>query len=357
MPPGPPGPPRGPWGPPPRRKKGMGAAGILGIVLGSVAALFVLMVVVGAVFKSASHQVYQPVALPTESSYDPYHPPTEYTPPPAETTQPTQPTDDSTPTQSPTQDPVNPPQQVTVNRTLKGNTLYRAGGLPKSTCPAGNGSIFSHSQLKALILKTGQCMSRVWGPALERQGIQFRAPNYAITPKGGRGACGDFPSPGSMVPFYCPRNNTIYASTSAMARGNGNARGYGEFIQWNGGIISMMAHEYGHHVQEMSGIMGSWWDKTLASSSQSAKLALSRRLELQATCLGGMWMRSVANSYPVSPANRNRLFEFYGQVGDYPGWPRDHGAPVNNNRWFRQGWLRNTAYQCNTWAADSSTTS
>lgn len=119
----------------------------------------------------------------------------------------------------------------------------------------------------------------------------------------------------------------------------------------------MMAHEYGHHIQQLTGVMDSWWAKTTATSSNSARLGLSRRLELQATCIGGMWMRSVASSYPVSTSNRIRLFTFYGQVGDYPGWPRDHGAPVNNNRWFRQGWEKNQAYQCNTWAAPSSTTS
>ena len=88
-------------------------------------------------------------------------------------------------------------------------------------------SIFSHSQLKALILKTGRCMDRAWGPIMQRQGIRFTPPSYSIVATRGRGACGDYPSPGSMVPYYCPRNNTIYASTSAMARGNGNARGYG----------------------------------------------------------------------------------------------------------------------------------
>jgi predicted metalloprotease len=353
-------PPRGPygqqWGPPPRKKSGMGVAGIIGILFGSVAALFVVLVIAVAFLSHSSRtDTTTPLAQP---SYSPKH--YDETPFPTQSSSSSEePSESSSESSEPsaTQSTVSPPKQVTVNTSTKNNTLYRAGALPRVSCPAGNASIFSHSQLKALILKTGRCMDRAWGPILQKQGIRFSPPSYSIVATRGRGACGDYPTPGSMVPYYCPRNNTIYASTSAMAKGNGNARGYGQIISWHGGIISMLAHEYGHHVQNMSGIMDSWWRLTLDSTSRSGKLALSRKLELQATCLGGMWMRSVASSYPVSASDRARLFWFYGQVGDYPGYPRDHGTRVNNNRWFRQGWERTQAYQCNTWMAASSTTS
>lgn len=348
------------WHRPPQRKKsGMGVLGVLGAVFGSLAALFVL-IVVGAVMLSASSgsDTSTPVAVPTyEPSEEPSFRATEDDDPdpaPSRSRQPTptQSEDDDEPSTT-----VTPPAQVTVNTSLKNNSVYRAGVLPRLSCPAGNASIFSHSQLKSLIIKTGRCMDRAWKPVLEKQGFRFSPPNYAIAAQSGRGACGDYPSPGSTVPYYCPRNNTIYASTSAMARGRGNAAGYGQIITWHGGIIGMMAHEYGHHVQNLTGLMNSWWSATLDSTSQSGKLALSRRLELQANCFGAMWMRSVAATYPVNTANRSRLFWFFSQVGDHPGYPRDHGKPVNSGRWFRQGWERNKAYQCNTWLAPSSTVS
>ncbi|TMR28561.1 peptidase [Nonomuraea zeae] len=338
---------------PPRRKSGMGVIGVLGAVFGSLAALFVLIIIGAAMLKSSSRsETTTPIAIPT---YEPSQRATDDDEPPRTRTE--EPTRRAT--EEPEPEPTAATQQpkVTLNTSLKNNTMYRAGTLPRLNCQAGGANIFNHNQLKSLILKTGRCMDKAWQPILEKQGIRFSPPGYSIVAKRGRGACGDYPSAGSMVPYYCPRNNTIYASTSAMARGNGNARGYGQIITWHGGIISMMAHEYGHHVQNITGLMDSWWRSTLDSSSQSGKLALSRRLELQATCFGGMWMRSVASSYPISSSNKSRLFWFYAQVGDYPGWPRDHGTPANNNRWFRQGWERNKAYQCNTWMAPSSTTS
>ncbi len=313
------------------------------------ALVFVGLVVVGAVAKNSRRpDPVSPVAilpLPTSLDSRPSYRPT------AEPRRTTASSDIS-------EETITPPVKVrTLDTSLENNTLYRAGGLPRVNCPAGSASVYSHSQLKALILRTSKCMDKGWSQIMRKQGIDWRPPGYALTATKGRGACGDFPSPGNMVPYYCPRNTTIYASTRAMVRGVGNSGGYGSITDWHGGVVSMMAHEYGHHVQQLSGLSNTWWQRSLRSSGRSGKLALSRRFELQATCFGAMFMRSVSASYPVTPARRNTLYYFYSRVGDWPGYPRDHGSPQNNNRWFRQGYEKNKAFQCNTWLAPSSSTS
>ncbi|MFF4986800.1 neutral zinc metallopeptidase [Streptosporangium saharense] len=349
IPPPPPIPPV-PWQPP-RRRSG-GAAVIVGSVFGVIALLFVGLVVVGAIIKNNRSTSSPQLALPSYSPYRPYDRPTD-TPTESQTDAPTE-----APTPTPTSTgTVNPPRQVVLNTTLERNTLYRAGGLPTVSCPVGSPSIYSHSQLKSLIMKTSRCLNKGWSRILGEQGIDWRPPGYAIVATKGRGACGDFPQVGSIVPYYCPRNGTIYASTGAMAKGSGNSLGYGQIVGWHGAIISMMAHEYGHHVQQLTGLSNTWWQRTQRSSSSSGRLALSRKFELQATCFGGMFMRSVAGTYPVTPARRNTLYYFYSRVGDWPGYPRDHGSPANNNRWFRQGYEKNKTFQCNTWLAPSSSTS
>ncbi|MFC4585967.1 neutral zinc metallopeptidase [Sphaerisporangium corydalis] len=348
---------------PPKRKSGAGA--VIGGILGVLAAVFVLLIVGSAALRSAKHSdPVSPVAIPTYQppSYEPNTPPPlpTYSSGP-ETTTSTAPQTSRTPDTTTTTRADTSNQTTTtrpaLNRTLTGNTVYKAGTLPRLPCRASATNIYNDAQLKALILKTGQCMSRTWAPALRRVGIAFSQPGYAITARGGRGACGDFPQRGSIVPYYCPRNTTIYASTSALSRGKGNARGYGSLSSWHGAIIAMMAHEYGHHVQQLSGLANSWWGKTLASRSSSGKLALSRKYELQANCFSGMWMRSVAASYPIPPARRGNLYYFFSNVGDWPQYPRDHGSPPNSGRWFRQGYERQKAYQCNTWLAPASSTS
>ncbi|GAA3042561.1 neutral zinc metallopeptidase [Streptosporangium longisporum] len=351
---------------PPRPRSG-GAGVVVGVVFGMVALVFTGIVVIGAV--AANLRRADTVAVPA------------FTAPPRPTFRPAEPRDrrTSAPARTAssgdgrntgdagdagdtgdagsTRDTGDTTRTRVLDTSLEGNTLYRAGGLPRVHCPAGSPSIYSHAQLKALILRTSKCLDRGWSRILREQGIPWHPPRYALTATRSRGACGDFPAPGNMVPYYCPRNTTIYASTRAMARGVGNSRGYGAITEWHGGVISMMAHEYGHHVQHLSGLSTTWWQKSLRSSGRNGRLALSRRFELQATCLGAMFMRSVSSTYPVTPARRQTLYYFYSRVGDWPGYPRDHGSPVNNNRWFRQGYERNRTLDCNTWLAPASSTS
>ncbi|MFF5248431.1 neutral zinc metallopeptidase [Streptosporangium sp. NPDC000095] len=337
----------------PQRSRSSGAGAIVGGFLGVFALVFLGLVVMGAVAKNSRRSVsVSPVAIsPPPTSLD-----GRPTAKPARTAS-SEPRRTTTSSDA-SKDTVTPPTRArALNTSLEKNTLYRVGGLPRVNCPAGSASIYSHSQLKALILKTSRCMDKGWSRIMREQGMDWRPPGYALTATKGRGACGDFPSPGSMVPYYCPRNTTIYASTRAMVRGVGNSGGYGSITDWHGGVVSMMAHEYGHHVQHLSGLSDTWWQKSLRSGSQSGRLALSRRFELQATCFGAMFMRSVSASYPVTPARRNTLYYFYSRVGDWPGYPRDHGSPANNHRWFRQGYEKNKTFQCNTWLAPSSATS
>ncbi|GII03631.1 neutral zinc metallopeptidase [Planobispora takensis] len=331
---------------------------IIGTVFGVLALTFVGLVLVAAMFNSSRlSDTVSPVALPTDSTSDlPTSRPTYRSSGESEREQNSDREQDSGKESNDTSNPQTS-KAKTLNTSLKNNSLYAAQGLPRVNCPAGGASIYSHSQLKALILKTSRCMDKAWSQVLRDRGIQWHRPGYAITATRGRGACGDFPQVGSIVPYYCPRNTTIYASTTAMAKGSGNSLGYGQLTSWNGGIISMMAHEYGHHVQQLTGLSNTWWEQSLRSTSQSGKLALSRRFELQATCFGGMFMRAASASYPVTPTQRNTLYYFYSRVGDHPGYPRDHGKPINNNRWFRQGFEKNKTFQCNTWRASSSTTS
>ncbi|WP_030453216.1 neutral zinc metallopeptidase [Herbidospora cretacea] len=240
-------------------------------------------------------------------------------------------------------------RRAPLNTSLKENTVYSAGALPRTRCPGGRANVFNHAQIKAHILRTARCMDRAWQPTLEKAGIPFEPPKWVIASGRGRGPCGDFPQANSAAPYYCPRTMSVYASTKAMANGNGDAVGYARMSSWHGSYTAMMSHEYGHHVQQLTGLSQARWEQDLASGSQARRLALSRRLELQANCFAGMFMRSVAASYPVPAARRDDLFVFWSSLGDHPGWPRDHGSPPNNGVWFRQGWQKRQAYQCNTW--------
>lgn len=318
-------PPAGPYGPPrqlphqwqPRRKSSAGA--IIGGVLGLIAVVFTLLVVGASLSGRATSR--EPVVTTLR--------------------------DGARPTGEPTRAPQ---KKAPLNTSLKSNTLYTAGPLPRTRCRGGGANVFVHAQIKAHILRTAKCMDQAWKAALEKAGIPFERPKWVIAAGRGRGPCGDFPQSNSAAPYYCPRTMSVYASTKAMANGNGEAAGYASFSAWHGTYTAMMGHEYGHHVQQLTGLAQARWERSLASASESQRLALSRRLELQANCFAGMFMRAVAPTYPVPAGRRDDLFAFWSNVGDQPGWPRDHGSPPNNGVWFRQGWQKQRTHQCNTWA-------
>lgn len=238
----------------------------------------------------------------------------------------------------------------TANTGRAKNSVYQAGALPATRCPTHPENLHSSVAIRTHLHHLFACLDKAWAPELNREGIALSSPHSVLTAGSGHGACGDYPTPGSGVPYYCPTNNTIYASTTAVTQEYGHTPGYGAMA-----LDSLFAHEYGHHVQNLTGIMDSY--STAAGSENPAKqLALSRRLELQATCFAGMFMNSARHSYPISSSQENELVLFNSNVGDWGG-PRNHGTPAHNGMWYDLGWQRRQAAGCNTWTVSASQTS
>jgi uncharacterized protein len=118
--------------------------------------------------------------------------------------------------------------------------------------------------------------------------------------------------------------------------------------------LGVLAHEYGHHVQELAGVMDAAWERRYGAGVNSpVGLDVSRRNELGATCFGGMFFASVVGRGSVSRGMLNQAQQDASRRGDNArsGLPKDHGTPRNNGAWFQQGARSNRAFQCNTWQA------
>jgi predicted metalloprotease len=114
-----------------------------------------------------------------------------------------------------------------------------------------------------------------------------------------------------------------------------------------------MAHEYGHHVQALSGIMGWYWQEA-ARSGKAAKLALSRRLELQADCFSAVFVGSVRDSLPA-PADDWRNIVNWIRDNGAKAWPtNDHGKGPNQAYWLDRGFTGGGPGSCDTWNAPAS---
>jgi uncharacterized protein len=188
------------------------------------------------------------------------------------------------------------------------------------------------------------CLDATWQPVLEQAGLPFATPSLEF-PKGTNWSspCGQVAGgEGVAAAFYCGENNTLYMPFAGLQTEQYGAR--------PGVYLALFAHEYGHHVQAMSGVLDTYAQARYEAGADTGPgLELSRRLELQAQCFSGMFL---AATHGRGSVDANILAEARGSQnrGDHhAGKPRDHGTDAHTSAWWEQGAQRNRTFECNTW--------
>ena len=125
-----------------------------------------------------------------------------------------------------------------------------------------------------------QSLNQTWQPEFERAGIGFEQPELVFYTGGTRSGCGGASS--AMGPFYCPADRGIYIDTSFYDQLESQLGAGGDFARYY-----VMAHEYGHHIQKLTGVA----DEIRSAQSQDPRRAnrLQVLMELQADCYAGVW--------------------------------------------------------------------
>jgi len=160
-------------------------------------------------------------------------------------------------------------------------------------------------------------------------------------------------------PFYCPADQKIYLDTGFFKELSTRFGAPGDFAQ-----AYVMAHEYGHHVQDALGIMDSMSQQQQSDPSKANDLSI--RLELQADCLAGVWAHSIwanPDQADVESINEADIREAIGAaeaVGDdriqqqatgtisKEDWT--HGSADQRAKWFNTGFRQGTTESCDTFA-------
>ena len=161
-----------------------------------------------------------------------------------------------------------------------------------------------------------------------------------------------------MGPFYCPLDQKVYLDTSFFRDLKERFRAPGEFAQ-----AYVIAHEVGHHVQNLLGIS----DKVREAQqgvSQSRANALSVRLELQADCFAGVWgNRADAAKRIIEPGEVEQALTAATAIGDDRLQRQaqgrivpesfTHGTSEQRVRWFKRGLETGDLRQCDTFKAST----
>ena len=123
-------------------------------------------------------------------------------------------------------------------------------------------------------------LNQSWEPLFGQAGISFRQPTLVFYQGGTRSGCGAASS--AMGPFYCPADEGIYIDTSFYDQIDRELGASCDFARYY-----VIAHEYGHHIQAITGVAGQI--RSLQQQNPRQANQLQVLMELQADCYAGVW--------------------------------------------------------------------
>ena len=194
----------------------------------------------------------------------------------------------------------------------------------------------------------------VWAEVLPAQtGVRYAPATLVIYDGATRSGCGGARS--AMGPFYCPIDKKVYLDTSFFRDMKTKYGGGGEFA-----YAYVVAHEIGHHVQDLLGILGKV-DEAKQRVSQTQANALSVRVELQADCLAGVWAANANQKWRIlEQGDIERALATAQAIGDdrlqtaARGYAVPdsftHGSSAMRQQWLTTGLKSGQVNSCNTFA-------
>jgi uncharacterized protein len=194
----------------------------------------------------------------------------------------------------------------------------------------------------------------VWQAQFQRMGASYKAPKLFLYRGSYPTACGQ--GQAAMGPFYCPGDQNVYLDLGFFETMRSKLGAPGQFAQ-----AYVIAHEVGHHVQDLMGITGKV-DAMRGRVSQAQQNALSVRVELQADCFAGIWGHDSQQSKDwLDAGDIESALNAATQIGDDTLQRRSqgqvvpesftHGTSAQRVAWFKRGFDSGDVKQCDTFSA------
>jgi predicted metalloprotease len=190
-----------------------------------------------------------------------------------------------------------------------------------------------------------ECLMRVWDPPVTGAGFRLPRPSVTIYGEKITTKCGE----SGVNAFYCSADQQIYFSNLLpqavpIVRTN----------KWAADVV--MAHEFGHAIQGRTGLLVSAHALAQNAESERESNQLIRRLETQADCFSGIYLRSVSRSLGVQQSDLRGIQDTYVAVGDdtltgEPDVEGNHGLARTREFWGTTGLGTSEIGKCNTFTA------
>ncbi|WP_367849765.1 neutral zinc metallopeptidase [Rhodoferax sp. WC2427] len=193
----------------------------------------------------------------------------------------------------------------------------------------------------------------VWTDVFAKAGGTYKDPNLVLFRGATRTACGQ--GQAAMGPFYCPGDQKVYIDLGFYDTLKNQLGAPGEFAE-----AYVIAHEVGHHVQNLMGIS----EKVDAMRSRASKAqsnALSVRLELQADCFAGLWAHHAQDARKIlENGDIESAMNAAAKIGDDALQRASggevvpdsftHGTSAQRQRWFNTGYQTGVVKSCDTFS-------
>ena len=228
--------------------------------------------------------------------------------------------------------------------------LFSGGGTPvPQSVPARKPP--ANDEMAIFVSKVLADTEDTWRGIFEQSNRQYQQPKLVLFTGATPTACGTGQT--AMGPFYCPLDQKVYIDLAFFQDLKDRYRAPGDFAQ-----AYVIAHEVGHHVQNLLGVM----NQVQAAQSRAGKAqanALSVRLELQADCFAGVWayhadrVRNVLETGDIeeglaaASAIGDDRVQKQAQGYVVPD-AFTHGSSAQRVQWFRRGIESGDLRQCNT---------
>jgi predicted metalloprotease len=203
----------------------------------------------------------------------------------------------------------------------------------------------SDAQLKSHFEGLMECLVRVWEPPVTEADWIIVRPTVTIYGEELTTKCGK----SGINAFYCSADQQVYYSDRLPEALPSVRRN-----KWTADIV--MAHEFGHALQGRTGILISAHALGQDSNDKGTELEYTRRLETQADCFSGMFLRAVSQSIGVQESDLEGISQIYVAIGDdtltgKPDVIGNHGLARSRKYWGEQGLSTNSVGICNTFVA------
>ena len=209
------------------------------------------------------------------------------------------------------------------------------------------------AQLKDFVSFVVQDVQSSWTTTFANAGKQYQPTKLVLFDGATRTGCGVGSS--QTGPFYCPLDRKVYLDLGFFRELRSRFDAPGDFAQ-----AYVIAHEFGHHVQNLLGVMDDVQRKQSAGSADANDQSI--RLELQADCLAGVWAHSAYEEDLLESGDLEEGLAAAAAVGDdrlqeqatgrinRESWT--HGSSEQRTTWFKKGFDSGDPSACDTFSGE-----